>query len=76
MGGYTLMDRKTINDVLLWVYRETPKVSSDFIRAKAQETAALASLGFISTKDARHTFGRKWRITPEGLQFLREEGIL
>lgn len=51
-------------------------VSSDFARAKSQEVAALASLGLITTKVGKQSYGRIWRITEEGIETLRLEGFL
>jgi hypothetical protein len=51
-------------------------VSSDFARYRAQEIAALASMGLITTKVARQDYGRVWRITEEGIETLRLEGFL
>lgn len=70
------MERATLNDVLHRVYRKGLPLQADFSRTHAQEIAALASLGFISTKEAPHFYGRTWRITKEGLTFLKDEGYL
>lgn len=76
MGGDTLMLRSDLNGVLHRVYRKGLPLQSDFARRYDQEIAALASLGLISTKEAPHQYGRIWRITVEGLAFLKEEGFL
>lgn len=70
------MDRSTLNEVLHRVYRKGLPLQSDFARTNAQEIAALASLGLITTREAPHQYGRTWRITGEGLAFLKEEGCL
>lgn len=76
MGRHTLMQRTTLNDVLLRVYRKGLPLQSNFAREHDQEIAALASLGLITTREAPHQYGRTWRITGEGLGFLKEEGCL
>ncbi len=52
----------------MWVAHYT--VSSTFAREYAAEVAALASLGFITTKMTGDIFGRIWRLTPKGLHHL------
>lgn len=70
------MERSTLNQVLHRVYRKGLPLQSDFARQHDQEIAALASLGLITTKEAPHQYGRTWRITGEGLVFLKEEGCI
>lgn len=73
------MNRNKLNTVLHIAYIEGFSVQSNFARKFAQEVAALASLGMITTKVVRGqtpVFGRVWRITKEGLEFLSEEGIV
>ena len=70
------MERATLNVVLHRVYRKGLPLQSNFARFHDQEIAALASLGLITTKEAPHQYGRTWRITEEGLGFLKEEGFL
>jgi hypothetical protein len=70
------MERDIINGVLRLIYRKGLALQSNHSRKFDQEIAALASLGFITTKEAPHTYGRTWRITEKGLGLLREEGYL
>lgn len=70
------MERSTINEVLHRVYRKGLPLQANYSRTHDQEIAALASLGFITTKEAPHFYGRTWRITKEGLSFLKDEGVL
>lgn len=76
--GQTLidMDSTATNVVLHMIYRKGLSLQANLSRKFDQEIAALASLGFITTKEAPHTYGRTWRITVEGLGLLREEGYL
>lgn len=59
---------------LVELYSQPRSVSSDFARAKAQEIAALASLGYITTMlpASRGVFGKLWRPTALGLLKLQE----
>lgn len=54
----------------LWTYSVTTK--SDEARLYADEIAEAASRGFITTAVAPHgtLYGRLWKLTPSGLQFL------
>lgn len=63
-------------DVLLAAFISPFKIQSDFARLYAQEVAALACQGFISTQEGPQQFGRKWRITGIGLDRLRKLGAL
>jgi hypothetical protein len=66
----------TLIDVLLRIYLYPSKVSSNFSREQAQEIAALASLGMITTREGRQDFGRSWRITADGYELLKEECVI
>lgn len=73
------MTRNKINEVLFKCYTSGFAVQSNYARAHAQEVAALASLGMITTKVVRGNspvFGRMWRITLSGMKLLSEEGIV
>ena len=74
------MIRAKVNDVLFRAYTDGFAVQSNYARRNAQEVAALASMGFITTKVFRDkttpVFGRMWRVTLEGLKLLKEEGIV
>jgi hypothetical protein len=63
-------------DTLYRTYTSPVSISSDFARYKAQEIAALASMGLITTKVTKRLYGRTWRITEEGIETLRIEGFL
>lgn len=52
------------------------KLQSDFARDNAQEVAALASMGYISTYEGPMQFGNKWRVTGIGLDKLRKLGAM
>lgn len=45
---------------------------SDFARRYANEVAACASLGYITTYTRRNTYGNIWLITSIGLEVLHE----
>ncbi len=62
--------------VLLWIYQHPYKLQSDFAREWAQQVAALASMGYISTLEEPGVYGNKWRITGIGLDKLRSLGRL
>jgi hypothetical protein len=66
----------TLTEILHQVYLRLPTVQSNFSREFAQEIAALASLGMITTVEARRDFGRTWRITSEGYELLKEECLI
>ena len=51
-------------------------VSSNYARKHAQQVAAAASIGLISTLEAPMLFGKHWRVTGVGLQFIRNGGHL
>lgn len=69
------MDQATLN-TLHTLYLAPRTVQSDYARTWAQEVAALASQGLITTKEAKATYGRLWRITPPGLNQLIAYGLL
>lgn len=69
------MDDKTLL-ALQSIYLAPRTVQSDFAREYAQQIAALASQGCVSTKEGRNTYGRLWRITPPGIQQLIAHGHL
>jgi hypothetical protein len=62
--------------VLHEAYLHPFKLQSDFARGYAQEVAALASMGYITTYEQPRQFGNKWRITGIGLDKLRKLGAL
>ena len=66
----------SIYETLYRTFTSPYSVSSDFARYRAQEIAALASMGLITTKVGRQEYGRTWRITEEGIETLRLEGFL
>lgn len=43
---------------------------SDFARSHATNLAMACSDGFITTRLSRTTYGNRWLITPDGLNFL------
>ena len=51
-------------------------LQSNFARENARVVGALASLGYISTKEEAGTFGNIWRPTFAGLLKLTEKGIV
>lgn len=63
-------------EVLLAVFISPFKLQSDFAREYAQEVAALACMGLISTQEGPQEYGRKWRITGTGIDKLRSLGVL
>jgi hypothetical protein len=69
------MDRDTL-DTLYALYLAPRTVQSDFARQWAEQLGALASQGLITTKEAKDTFGRLWRITPPGQNQLIAHGLL
>ena len=62
--------------VLAEAYLTPFKIQSDFAREFAQEVAALASQGLISTLEAPGQYGRKWRVTGIGIDKLRQLRLL
>ena len=61
-----------LSDVLLKAWRGGFSTKSRFAREYTNETAAAASLGFISTKIDSTSFGNKWFITKKGLEVFDE----
>jgi len=49
-------------------------VSGTLAREQAQIVAMAASCGYITTETTKGEFGRVWRITVRGLDFLAEHG--
>ena len=66
----------TLIKVLHAIYLRPTAVQANFSRKYAQQIAALASLGMLSTRTARREFGRQWRVTSEGYELLKEECFL
>ena len=69
------MDKATLETLHL-VYLAPRSIQSDFARERAQEIAALASQGYVTTRQAKDTFGRLWRVTPPGQSILIAHGLL
>ena len=65
-----------IYNVVHEAYLNQFAVSSNFAREHSQEVASAASIGLISTLEAPMVFGRHWRVTGVGLQFIRNGGHL
>lgn len=65
-----------LQEVLLETYKNPFKLQSDFAREFAQEVAALACAGYITTLEGPAQYGRKWRITGIGIEKLRKLGAL
>lgn len=53
------------------VYDDPLSVQSDLARSQAQWVAAAASLGYITT-ESPDGFGRRWRLTVDGIYALKE----
>lgn len=70
------MENRRLYEVLRSAYLKTFSVSSDFARYHSQEIAALASMGLVSTRCGPKAYGRIWRVTEEGIETLRLEGLL
>lgn len=66
----------TLTKVLLEIYLKPTAVQSNFSRTYAQQIAALASLGLVSTRTSRQEFGRQWRVTSDGYDLLKEDCLL
>lgn len=69
------MDQQTLN-TLYALYLAPRTVQSDFARQWAEQLAALASQGLITTKEGKELYGRLWRITPPGQNQLIAHGLL
>jgi hypothetical protein len=66
----------TLTKILHEIYLRPKAVSANFSREKASSIAALASSGYISTKEARYVYGRLWRVTALGYELLVEECLI
>jgi len=62
--------------VLQKAYLQPFKLQSDFAREYAQEVAALACMGYLTTLESPTEYGRKWRVTGIGIDKLRKLGLL
>ena len=63
--------------VLKTVYlRGGISLQSNFARENAQIVGALASIGYLSTKEGDSTFSNTWRPTFAGLLKLTEKGLV
>jgi hypothetical protein len=51
-------------------------IQSNFARENAKVVGALASLGYLSTKEEADTFSNTWRPTFAGLLKLTEKGLV
>lgn len=63
-------------DILHHIYLQPTFIQSNFARENAKVVCALASLGLISTKEGPQEFGKVWRVTPFGLEILKDFGKL
>jgi hypothetical protein len=70
------MDYKTLYQVLHRAYLQPFSLASNYCRHHIQEVAALASMGLLTTQVSPTSYGRQWRITPEGIETLHIEGYL
>lgn len=59
--------------VLRTVWRELPRVKSNFARKEADCIAMAASMRLITTQIAPQRFAQAWHITWKGLQWLNEK---
>ncbi|QBE66849.1 hypothetical protein [Pseudoduganella lutea] len=71
-----MFNNTKLKEVLHRTYLAPYKLQSDYARDNAQEVAALASMGYITTYELPRQFGNKWRITGIGLEKLRKLGAL
>jgi hypothetical protein len=60
------------SEIILAIYLSPVTLQSDFARAYPQQIAALASDGLITTYEFNNTYGRTWRLTKEGIEYLYE----
>ncbi len=51
-------------------------LQSNFARENAKIVGALASIGYLSTKEGTDTFSNTWRPTFAGLLKLTEKGLV
>lgn len=63
-------------EVLLHAYRHGFSLQSNYARENAQIVAALASLGFLTTREGEREFGKTWRPTFAGLLQLSQRNIV
>jgi len=62
-----------LKSVLFRAWEQGFSTNSDFARVHANEVAASASLGFITTRIKTQTaYGTVWRITKTGIEVLDE----
>lgn len=72
------MTQPSMIEVLAELHRCPRSVSSDYARAFAQEIAALASQGLLTTRlpQRKTAYGRVWRVTAGGAHSLTKGGYL
>jgi hypothetical protein len=76
--GQTHIDAEAFHETLrVWVVcaaaaEEPFTIKSRFARAAAQHIAMAASMGFISVQLSADSFGTRWMVTEDGLEFLAE----
>lgn len=68
----------TLLEVLAELHRNPRSIASDYARAVAQELAALASQGLLTTRlpQRKAAYGRVWRLTAQGAILLEKAGML
>lgn len=57
-------------DVLTKAWQGGFSTKSDFARSHATYVAMACSDGFLTTRMSKGTYGNRWLITPDGLNYL------
>lgn len=55
----------------MWV--EPVLLKSNFARGHVPELAMAASMGLVTTRISKTTYGNLWRVTSKGLRLINEE---
>lgn len=68
----TSVVERSLRTVVRQAYREPFTIQSNFAQKHAEFVAMAASKGLITTQIKRDLFGRHWRVTVLGLQWLNQ----
>lgn len=66
--------KDALDEVITEAFSRGISVQSDFARGNAAYVAAAASLGLITSRSGSE-FGRVWRVTVKGLEYLQDETL-
>ena len=65
---------KKLTEVVFHIWKVPQMLQSNFCRENDQYVAMAASRGLITTHDGEDNYGRTWRITMAGVNYLDQKG--